>query len=101
MNKLATGSGDLVWHVAYEVASRSLIMATVYGSEMFPFSLIHSYSFYPSSTTGVHASLYIWCSRIQLSNSRCLLIIGDKLTPFLAFAHVLKRTSIIWASVKL
>ena len=33
-------------------------MATAYESEMFSSSLIRRYSFYPSSTTGVHASLY-------------------------------------------
>ena len=46
-----------MWYVAYDVA-RSLIMATAYESEMFSSSLIRRYSFYPSSTTGVHASLY-------------------------------------------
>ena len=48
-----------------------LITATAYGSEMFPSFLLQ---FNSLSITGVHKSLYMWCPRMQLSNSKDILI---------------------------
>ena len=68
MNKLQAAE---IRHVTWPTMLPDFITATAYGSEMFPSSLLR---FNPSSTTGVHTSLYMWCPRMQRSNSNDILI---------------------------